>query len=274
MPSTVPLPISLCIIAKNEEKNLQRCLASIANLVREIIVVINDCTDHTAAVAKSFGAKVYEHSWIGDRDQRNIALDYASQEWILASDADEAFSEELKQSLIDFFKGDHHRYQGAYFPRISLFLGKWIRHGDWYPDHCIRLFKRGLGITQGMPRHPKVAVKGKLKLLRGNILHYTAHSLDAQLLKIPSFSQDFLDHQLAKKQSFSVANAVFRSFWRFFRSYILRLGFLDGYRGFYLAALSFFSTMHRYTRLFEHEQKGKPQPLPEHNGQGLFCIIP
>lgn len=266
MTSRLPLPISLCIIAKNEEKNLQRCLESIADLVGEIIVVINDCTDHTKGVAQHFGAKVYEHPWQGDRDQRNIALGYANQDWILASDADEAFSEELRQNLIDFFKGDHQRYQGAYFPRLSLFLGQWIHHGDWYPDDCIRLFKRGLGITQGMPRHPKVAVHGRLKRLPGNILHYTVHSLDAQLLKIPSFSQDFLEHQLAKKQSFSAANAVFRSFWRFFRSYIFRLGFLDGYRGFYLAALSFFSTLHRYTRLFEYEQQTTPPPLPPEKG--------
>lgn len=256
------LPISLCIIAKNEEKNLKRCLDSIADLVSEIIVVINDCTDQTVSVAESFGAKVYEHSWRGDRDQRNIALGYASEAWILASDADEAFSEELRQSLKAFFKGDHTRYQGAYFPRLSLFLGQWIRYGDWYPDHCIRLFKRGLGITKGMPRHPKVEVKGRLKLLKGNILHYTVPNLDSQLLKIPSFSQDFLEHQLAKKQKFSAWNAIFRSFWRFFRSYILRLGFLGGYRGFYLAALSFFSTLHRYTRLFEYEQAAKSSTRP------------
>lgn len=248
------LPISLCIIAKNEEKNLQACLASIADLVSEIILVINDCTDGTAAVAKSFGAKVYEHSWLGDRDQRNLALGYASQDWILASDADEVFSEELRQSLKDFFKEDYKAYQGAYFPRLSLFLGQWIRHGDWYPDHCIRLFQRGLGITKGLARHPKVEVQGRLKLLKGNILHYTVQSLDTQLLKIPSFSQCFFEHQLSKKQKFSAINAIFRSSWRFFRGYILRLGFLDGYRGFYIAALSFFSTLHRYSRLLEHEE--------------------
>ena len=155
------LPISLCIIAKNEEENLKRCLTSIADRVSEIIVVINDCTDGTAAVAQSFGARVYEHAWTGDRDQRNIALGYATQEWVLASDADEVFSEELRQSLKAFFKEDYKTYQGAYFPRLSLFLGQWIRHGDWYPDHCIRLFKRGLGITKGLARHPKVEEIGR-----------------------------------------------------------------------------------------------------------------
>lgn len=251
------LPVSLCIIARNEEYNLKRCLSSVADLVSEIIVVINDCTDNTANIAKSFGAHIYEHPWHGDRDQRNIAISYATQDWVLASDADEVFSNTLRSSLVDFFNKDYTLYQGAYYSRCSLFLGKWIKHGDWYPDYCIRLFKRGLGVTKGMPRHPKVEVQGRLKHLEGDLLHYTVNSLDSQLLKIPSFSDDFFKDQLAKKKKFSPLNAVFRAFWRFFRAYCLRLGFLDGYRGFYIASLSFFSTLHRYSRLFEHEQSKK-----------------
>lgn len=255
------LPISLCIIAKNAEKTLEKTLLSISDLVSEIVVVINDCTDNTESIAKSFGAKVYEHAFLGDTKQRNLAITYASQEWVLAVDSDEVFSEKLKSSIIKFFQYDFQRFQGAYFCRKSLFLGKWIEHGDWYPDHCIRLFKKSLGTTKGLDRHPKVEVKGRLKFLSGDLLHYTVQSLDTQVMKIPSFSNDLLRHQLKKAKKFSVTNAIFRSFWRFFRAYFLRLGFLDGYRGFYIAAFSFFTTLHRYSLLFEYEERQKCEIL-------------
>lgn len=257
MKTQTHLPVSLCIIAKNAEKTLKSCILSASSFISEVIVVVNDCTDNTKSIAQSCKAKVYEHPFEGDRQQRNIALSYATQEWILVLDSDEQLSLDLQTSIKNFFQNDYLYYQGAYFSRKSLFLNSWINHGDWYPDHCVRLFKRGLGSTEGMPRHPYVKVNGKLKKLKGDILHYTAVSLDAQIMKISSFSDDFLTQQLKKKKKFSLLNAIFRSFWRFFRGYFLRLGFLDGYRGFYLASLSFFSTLHRYSRLFEHEVKDK-----------------
>lgn len=255
------LPISLCIIARNEEHNIGNCIGSIRELVSEIIVVINDCTDNTRGVAEGLGAQVYEHAWHGDTRQRNIALTYAKQPWVLACDSDEVFTDELKQSIVNFFKGDHKRYAGAYYARRSRFLGQWILHGDWYPDCVIRLFKNGSGTTKGLSRHPKVEVQGALIRLKGDLLHYTIDSLDDFIMKIPSFSEDFFQHQLKKGVKWSATRAISRSLWRFFRAYILKRGFLDGYRGFYLASASFFTTLHRYSRLYEYEQGRKVKKL-------------
>jgi glycosyltransferase involved in cell wall biosynthesis len=259
-PPREPFALSLCVIARNEGHNLGRCLQSVQGYVRQIVVVINDCTDDTEAVAKSYGAAVYTHPWHGDRDQRNIALGYATEDWVLVLDADEALSEPLKATLQAFFQGPLcQHYSGASFARCTQYLGRWIRHGDWYPDRCLRLFKRTKGITRGMPRHPKVVVDGAVVKLPGDILHYSYPTLTLQWNKVPSFADDFVQTRRSEGKRFWLPEAIGRALWRFVRGYVFKLGFLDGYRGFYIAVFAMASTLFRYTRLWEAElQQGKP----------------
>lgn len=254
-PQVQKLPLSITLIAHNEAHNIRRCLASVASWASEIIVVINDCTDGTDKIAESYGARVYEHPWRGHRDQKQLALQYVTQPWVFAIDADEEVSDALRESLFTFFKQDATNYAGAYFPRKVWFLGRWITHGDWYPDYSLRLFRHDKGRWAGSQEHDKIALEGRAKKLKGDLHHYSYISLNAQLEKIPYFSDIFLKRLLEKGARWSSFAVVFRAFWRFIRCYFLRLGFLDGFPGFYVACFQGYSTLFRYTRLYEHLQQ-------------------
>jgi len=256
------LPLSLVLIARNEAANLPRCLDSVAPWVSEIVVVVNDCTDDTVAIAQKYGAKVHEHAWQGHRDQKNTALNYATQPWILCLDADEEVSPALAASLREFIQRDDANFAGAFFPRKVWFLGQWIKHGDWYPDHSLRLLRRGRGRWGGSPEHDKMELDGPAAKLSGDLSHYTCPSLRENLGKIGYFGDIFLRRQLDRGARFSTANAIFRAGWRFFRGYILRGGFLDGFRGFYIAYSTSYATFYRYALLWEHEQKQRHSRPP------------
>ena len=137
------LPISVVIVARNEARNLPRCLESVQGWVAEIVVVLNDTTDDSEVVAERHGAVVFETEWRGFRDTKNWALAHASQPWALALDADEEVSPALQADLKAFFsRGDQERFVGARFPRKVWFIDRWITHGDWYPDLSLRLLRR------------------------------------------------------------------------------------------------------------------------------------
>jgi glycosyltransferase involved in cell wall biosynthesis len=259
---TEKLPLSLVLIARNEAANLPRCLDSAAPWSSEIVVVVNDCTDDTVAIARRYGAQVYEHAWQGHRDQKNIALGYATQPWILCIDADEEVSPALASSIREFVQRDDPQYAGAYFARQVFFLGQWIRHGDWYPDWSLRLLRRGRGKWGGSPEHDKMELDGPVAKISGDLNHYTCPSLREHLQKIGYFGDIFLQRQLDRGAHWSAANAIARAMWRFIRAYFLRLGFLDGFRGFYIACFTSYATFYRYTLLWEHEQKLKYSPKP------------
>lgn len=245
-------PLSLVLIASNEEARIERCLRSAAHLASQLVVVINNCHDRTEEISKSYGAEVYEHPWHGFRDQKNIALDYVKQPWVLALDCDEELSVELQNEIKEFFnKKLDQKYETACFPRKVKFLGQWITHGEWYPDLSVRLFKRGVRWT-GSPEHDKIEVSGKRKRFRSDCFHYSCPSISNQILKFNTFSDYFLDRQLVANKHWSPFQAIFRAFWRFFRSYIIKRGFLDGYAGFYIASVAGFSTLVRYSRLYEY----------------------
>ncbi|PWU04458.1 MAG: glycosyltransferase family 2 protein [Verrucomicrobia bacterium] len=249
------LPLSLIIIARNEEKKIAQCLNSVAPWVEEIICVINNCTDNTQAIMLSYGAKVFEESWSGFTDQKNKALNYASQPWILSLDADEEISPHLARSIQSFFySSDKDNYEGAYWARRTWFLGRWIKHGDWYPDHVLRLFRREKGRFVGGKVHEKIVLEGKSKKLQGDLLHYSFDNINHMSTKFISYGDAFLQDKLDKNLlKFSSTKTVLRSLWRFFRCYIIRLGFLDGYAGFYIAINQGFHALFRYTRLYENK---------------------
>jgi glycosyltransferase involved in cell wall biosynthesis len=257
------LPISLCVISGAEAHRIGRMLASAAGWTSEIIVVLNDdVADATEAIAASFGAKIFRHPWQGHRDQKNIALRHATQSWILALDADEEVSPQLRQSIAQFFTGNHESFSGADFPRKVWFLGRWITHGDWYPDRSLRLFRRDLAKWAGSPEHDKVALKGPSARLRGDLLHYTNPDISSYVQKINYFADIYLQRQLAENARWSAPAAIFRAAWRFVRAYIFRRGFLDGYPGFFIAASTAYSTLVRHSRLFEHQQPRHPVCAP------------
>lgn len=253
------LPISVCIISGAEAHRIRRCLESVDKWTTEIIVVINpEVEDGTDAIARSFGAKIHRHPWQGFREQKNLALGYATEPWVLSLDADEEVSGELRHSIRHFFEGGHHRYDAARFARKVWFLGRWITHGDWYPDRVLRLFKRESGKWAGSSEHCAVEVKGACTTLHGDLLHYSNPNIRSYVDKINYFADIFLQRQLAEHKRWSAVGAIFRSAWRFVRAYIFRRGFLDGYPGFFIAASTAYSTLVRHSRLFEHIQSHQP----------------
>lgn len=254
----LPLPIAVSMTARNEVRNLTRSLGSVRNWVQEIVVVVNDCTDGTEDIARTFGARVIEHPWEGYRDQKRFALSQVTAPWVLALDADEEVSDALREEIQRFFQGDHEHYAGAMFPRKVWFMGRWITHGDWYPDWSLRLFRKGRGQWEGSPEHDKIVLQGECRRLRGDLLHYSNPTLLSHVEKIGVFSDYFLQRQIAQGRCWSAFETVFRPWWRFFRAYVLRRGFLDGYPGYYIAKATAFATLVRYSRLYEHEKGDGP----------------
>ncbi len=259
--SNTAIPLSVVIIARNEEKNLPRCLASVQGWVTEIVVVLNDTTDGSEAVAKKSGAAVHLLPWQGFRDSKNAAAALATQPWVLSLDADEEVSPALKSDLLRFFAGDHERFAAARFPRKVWFIDRWITHGDWYPDLSLRLFRRDRARWGGDAFvHEKLECDGPIATLRGDLHHFSFPTLSSHVAKINPFADLFLQQQQAKGGRFSAGAAILRPAWRFFRAYVLRLGFLDGYPGLYIAWATAFGALVRYSRLYELENQRDPKP--------------
>jgi glycosyltransferase involved in cell wall biosynthesis len=229
--------------------------------VSEIVVLLNDTTDDSAAIAGRHGARVVEAEWLGFRETKNSALAKATQPWVLSLDADEEVSSALRDEIIRFFseRGGSTRFAGADFPRKSWFLGRWITHGDWYPDRCLRLFRADAGRWGGDPAHTHVLVQGQVDHLHSDMHHYSYPTLPDQIWKMSRQSDDFLRYQSVVGRRWSLGHALFRPTWRFLRAYVLRCGFLDGYPGFYIAASTAFGTLLRYSRLYEAEREKSPR---------------
>jgi glycosyltransferase involved in cell wall biosynthesis len=257
------LPICVSMISAAEAGRIGRALESVAGWTSEIVLVLNEeARDGTEEIALKHGAKVVRAPWRGFREQKNASLELATQPWVYCIDADEEVSDELRESIQRFFEnGDTERYVGAYSARKVWFLGRWILHGDWYPDHVLRLLKRGAGKWEGSPEHCKVELSGATRKLRGDLHHYTNPTIASYIQKINYFSDIFLQRQIEAGVRWSAAGAIVRSAWRFVRAYLIRCGFLDGYPGFFIAASTAYATLVRHSRLYEHLHSKNP-PCP------------
>ncbi len=255
-----PVPISVIVVAKNEAHNLPRCLASVRAWTAEIVVVLNDTTDNSEAIARSFGARVEHRAWQGYRDTKNGALALASQAWVLSLDADEEVSPALRAAIGVFFaRADHERFAGVQFPRKVWFIDRWITHGDWYPDRSLRLFRRDRAHWGGDEFvHEKIECDGPVATLRADLHHYSFPTLSNHVAKITPFADLFVRQQQAQRRTFSLSAAVGRPAWRFFRAYVVKRGFLDGFPGFYIAVATAFAGFVRHSRLYEAERRREP----------------
>ena len=242
------------MVAGAEEGRIGRALGSVADWTSEIVVVINaEVTDGTEAIARAHGAKIFREPWKGHIAQKTSAAAKTSCEWILGLDADEEVSPELREQFRRLFAQPKRlQAHAAYsFPRRSWYCGRWIRHGDWYPDRQLRLWRRGQGHWAGTDPHDKLHVSGSVGRLRGDLYHHSFDSLNHHLRKVISFSDEYVrQHENSGKRP-GCFELVARPAWRFFRAYFLRLGFLDGWAGYYIAQLTAFSTFTRYAKLRE-----------------------
>jgi glycosyltransferase involved in cell wall biosynthesis len=250
----LPLNLSIAVISLNEEENLRRCLRSAADLAREIVVVDSGSTDRTCEVAREFGARVQHQDYLGQRDQKNVAVALCTHPWVLILDCDEELSGELKAAIVAFFEsGDAERFAGARMARKVWFMGRWITHGDWYPDRKLRLFRRDQGRNAGNAAHDKFEVDGPVTTLNGDLHHYSFRDMRHYVSKINTFADAFLEKQKSEGARWSLGATLFRPWWRFFRAYVLRRGFLDGFPGLWIAVATGFFAFVRYSRKYEDE---------------------
>ena len=248
------LPITVAMISGAEAKRISRALESVSAWAGEIIVVLNaDVADGTDEIAGKFGAKVFREPWKGHVAQKNSAAAKATQPWVLGLDADEVVSPELQHEIAALLEraGEAERCAAYSFPRCTFYLGRWIRHGDWYPDLQTRLWQRGRAQWQGTDPHDKLVADGPIGRLRGELLHYSMESLDRQLAKISAYGDYFAQHCVARGYAPGALDFAVRPLWRFLRCYFLRLGFLDGWVGFYLAWQTAFACLTRYAKARE-----------------------
>ena len=255
----MPLPLSISIIAYNEESNLPRCLDSVKGLAQEIVLVDSGSKDRTRDIATTLGARVVHQDWLGHRDQKNVALQHCTQPWVLALDCDEELSAELRRSIEAFFAdGSADRHDGAWCNRKVWFLGRWITHGDWYPDRKLRLFRREKSRWGGSPEHDYIELDGPTLRLSGDLHHYSFPNMNRYVEKINVFADVFLKRQQSAGQRWSLLANLTRPPWRFFRAYVLRRGFMDGFPGFWIAVATAFFAFVRYSRKYEDEVAQHP----------------
>ena len=253
------LPISVSMISGAEAGRIPRALESVAGWTSETVVVLNEeVRDGTDEIARAQGAKVFREPWKGHVAQKNAAAQKAAQEWILGLDADEAVSRELREEIQALFAAGERLapFAAFSFPRLTKFCGRWIRHGDWYPDRGTRLWRRGQAEWGGVDPHDKLVVRGEVGKLRSNLLHYNAAGIDDQLAKISAYSNDFVRHALQRQRRATWFDLAFRPGWRFLRAYFLRLGFLDGWQGYYIAWMTAFYSVTRHAKVRAATQMG------------------
>ena len=239
--------LSVIIITKNEAANIRDCLKSVA-WANEIVVVDAGSTDETVEICKESGAHVYVHDWPGFGAQKNRALAYATGDWVFSIDADERVTPELRAEIEAAIKGHHHN--AAYrVPRLSSFCGRYMRHSGWYPDYVTRLIRRGMGTFSDDLVHERLMVEGMTGTMSNHLIHDTFHDLESLLTKVNQYSTAGALMMKDKNKSASLKRAVASAGWAFFRTYILRAGFLDGREGFMVAVSTAEVTYYRYAKL-------------------------
>ncbi len=244
------LPLSAVIITYNEEQNIRRCINSLHELVSEIVVVDSISKDKTKQICSEFSkVRFIEHPFEGHIQQKNYALDQAKNDFVISLDADEALSDELRDAIKEI---DFSNPAPAYkFNRLSNYCGQWIRHGSWYPDVKMRLFNRHLTRWKGTNPHDKAELVdgGKAIHLSGNLLHYTFSTVEDHIRKLDYFSTLAAKAYLEKGRRATFFNLYIRPPFAFFRDFVLRTGFLDGYSGFIIARNTAVYTFQKYSKL-------------------------
>ncbi len=245
------IKISAVIITFNEERNIVRCLQSLDGLADEIVVVDSFSTDATGQLCKPFHTRFLQRAFEGYKQQKSWACQQAENEYILSLDADEVISEALRTSILSV-KQDW-KADGYYFNRLNNYLGKWIKHCGWYPDAKLRLWDRRKGAWSGINLHESVQMQANTTIgkLKGDLLHYSYYSTRQHLDQINKFTEIAAKEGLVKGKKSSLFIAIFKSIWKFKRDYIFKLGFLDGYYGFVICALSAYAVFIKYIKIRE-----------------------
>ena len=241
-----PMKISATIITLNEQGNIARAIESL-RCADEVIVVDSGSQDRTMEIAAKLGAGVVESEWMGYASQKNFAAEQASHDWILSIDADEALSEALEAEIWQIKKSGP-QFDAYTVPRLAQYLGRWILHSGWYPDRKVRLYHRAKARWVGKYVHESVQVDGVTGHLESNLLHYTCNSLSEHLRIMDRYTTLAAEELVAQRRRIGWADLVLDPLWTFFRTYVVKAGFLDGWEGVAIAYMAAFYNFVKYAK--------------------------
>lgn len=241
--------LSACIITYNEADRIEACLRSVG-FCDEVLVVDSHSTDDTRERAAALGARVIERDFPGYRSQKQFAVQAASHDWVLCLDADERVSDALRAEIESWRERGFGNRAGWSVPRITDYFGRFLRHGNAYPDRLVRLFDRRRGAWSGREIHENTRVAGSVGRLEGHLEHYAYRSLADHHRRMQRYAE-LMGHALyADGKRCGLGKVLLNPQWRFFRGYVLRLGFLDGWRGLVFALVESGYVRRKYLHLY------------------------
>jgi glycosyltransferase involved in cell wall biosynthesis len=217
--------LSVVIITKNEEKLIGDAIQS-AKFANEVLILDSNSSDKTCEIALRMGARVEQHDWLGFGKQKNLAVNLAINDWVFVLDSDERITKELQQEILSEI--DKPSSNGYLVPRLNWFFGKSIKTCGLYPDYSLRLYNKHMGSFSEVDVHESVNVQGKVSKLKNHMIHLAYDNVDEFILKQKKYSN------LSQKKK-NIFKALFSPIWTFFKIYILKQGFMEGWRGFIIA---------------------------------------
>ncbi|WP_430227450.1 glycosyltransferase family 2 protein [Paraburkholderia tropica] len=248
--------LSVIVVAMNEAHDIHDCLESVRGLALETIVFDSGSTDGTPDICRALGARVFETDWPGDGPQKNRALAEARGDWVICLDADERLSPELRAEIETLLaQGSPHAAFST--PRRSSFCGRFMKHSGWWPDRIVRLFRRGSARFTDVRTHTHLEIDGTTGRFDGPFIHISMPDLHEALDKTNVYSSEGALTMAENGKRSSLAKALGKGFWAFFRTWVIRAGFLDGAEGLMLAINNAETTYYRYAKLALLTRDGK-----------------
>jgi glycosyltransferase involved in cell wall biosynthesis len=244
--------VSVCVLACNEADQLGRCIDSVSEWADEIAVVVDaKSSDASEAIARRMAHRVETRAYTGDIDQKRYCVGLAKNDWTLILDPDEVVTPELRRSIHRALSEADGEIAGYRLNRATYHLGRWIRHGDFYPDWKLRLFRRSRAHWVGRDPHGRIEVDGVVRDLTGDLEHHSYRDLSDQIERIQFFSDQAAAALFDEGVPFRVHHLVLRPPARFLKTYLLRQGFRDGLPGFVISVASAFYVFLKYAKLWE-----------------------
>lgn len=245
--------ISVLVPTFNEERNIGACLETV-RWADEIVVVDSFSTDRTREIAGEVAHRIIEHEYVNSATQKNWAIPQLAHPWVLIVDADERVTAELRDEILATLE-DSRGLDGFRIRRLNHFMGKRVRFCGWQKDSVLRLFRRDLGRYQDREVHADVMIEsGKVGRLRGKLLHYTFDSFEQYMRKFDRYTSWAAGDRGKHTKRVRWHHLLLRPAWRFFRQYVLKLGFLDGLTGLIICKMAAHSVFMKYAKLWERQQ--------------------
>lgn len=248
--------VSAIVVCFNEEERIEDCLKSL-RWCDEIVVVDSFSTDRTPEICRRYTERFFQRAWAGYRDQKAYAHSLATKDWVLLVDSDERVTAELEQEIVGALTQKNDACAGYAVPRLVYYLGRWWRRGGWYPDYDVRLFRRDRATWGGSDPHEKIIVDGRVRRLENPLQHFSYRNIEDHFQRINRFTS-ISSRELQKEGGrWRLSDALLRPALRFFRFYVIKRGFMEGFAGFYVALSAAVYVFLKYAKLWELELEEK-----------------